>query len=69
MENVIEAGDHFVFGHAMGRVGDCTSAILHLERSMEIWRKSLGDGHENTLWATGALAKCHEVIGSFQKAS
>ena len=68
MEDVVEAGDHFGFGDVMRRAGDNKSAVLHLERCVEMWRGSLGDEHENTLAAMGNLAISYTEIGSFQKA-
>jgi tetratricopeptide (TPR) repeat protein len=68
MEDVVEAGDHYGFGNVMERAGDNKSAVPHLERCVEIWRRSLGDENKNTLWAMGNLAVSYKAIGSFQKA-
>jgi tetratricopeptide (TPR) repeat protein len=68
MEDVVEAGDHFGFGDAMERAGDDKSAVLHLERCVEMWRGSLGNEHKNTLAAMADLALSYKVMGSFQKA-
>jgi len=68
MEDVIEAGDHHAFGHAMESAGDNRSAVPHLERCVEIWRKSLGDQHKNTLAAMGNLALSYKEVWSLQEA-
>jgi hypothetical protein len=54
MEDVAEAGNNYIFGHVMETAGDNKLEILHLERSVEIWRGSLGN--ENTRNAMRALA-------------
>jgi tetratricopeptide (TPR) repeat protein len=68
MEDVVEAGDHFGFGHVMERAGDNKLAVLHLEQCVEMWRGSLGNEHEDTLAAMANLAISYKAIGSFQKA-
>jgi tetratricopeptide (TPR) repeat protein len=68
MEDVVEAGDHFGFGHVMERAGENRLAVLHLERSVEMWRESLGDEHANTLAAMANLAISYKTIGNFQRA-
>jgi tetratricopeptide (TPR) repeat protein len=68
IEDVVEAGDHFGFGYVMESAGDDKSAVLHLERCVEMWRGSLGEEHADTLAAMGNLANSYTTIGSFQKA-
>jgi tetratricopeptide (TPR) repeat protein len=68
IEDVVEAGDHLGFGRVMEMGGDNKSTVPHLEQCVELWRKSLGDGHENTLWAMEELAISYAAIGSLQKA-
>jgi hypothetical protein len=67
-EDIVEAGDHFGVGHVMERIGDWNMAIPHLERCTEIFRGSLGDEHDFTLWAMISLANCYRVAGTIQTA-
>lgn len=68
MEDVIEGGDHRAFGHVMERVGNDKLALPHFERCVEIWKESLGEEHENTLWAMMDLANSYKMRGTSQQA-
>jgi tetratricopeptide (TPR) repeat protein len=69
MEDVIEGGDHRAFGHVMERAGDDKSALPHFERCVNIWKFSLGEEHENTLWAIMDLAHSYKMKGTSQDAA
>jgi tetratricopeptide (TPR) repeat protein len=68
MKDVVEAGDHFGFGHVMESTGDSKSAVLHFERCLVMWRGSLGEEHMDTLSAMVQLALSYKSIESIQKA-
>jgi tetratricopeptide (TPR) repeat protein len=68
MEDVVEAGDHLSFGEVMRRAGDNKSAVPHLERCVDMYRGSLSEGHNSTLWAMVQLANSYSESGRAQKA-
>jgi len=68
VEDVVEAGDHRAFRHVLNHTGDDRLAVTHIERCVEMWRASLGDEHQNTLWAMMALAVSYKHTGSHHRA-
>lgn len=68
IRDIIEPGDHLFFGQVFQDVGDVKMTMMHREKSLEMWRYSMGEGHENTLKAMLDLASSYREVGNGQKA-
>ncbi|PVF99244.1 TPR-like protein [Serendipita vermifera] len=56
LEDMTEAGDHYGFGIVMLEINEGQLALGHMERCVEMWKGSLGQGSEVLLDALEALA-------------